>query len=149
MVALADEDALWMLDFADLGSLDAKIRRLGPPPIIGGKTDPIRQIEAELEGYFSGQIREFKTPLRLIGSPFQVAVWRELQKIPQGETRSYAQIAVAIGRPTACRAAALANGANPFTIAIPCHRVINQSGKIGGYSGGVQRKEWLLHHERK
>jgi O-6-methylguanine DNA methyltransferase len=109
-------------------------------------------IMRELEAYFAGIIQEFKTPLflfSLIGSPFQKRVWEELQKIPRGETRSYAEIAKAIGKPSAFRAVALANGANQIAIVIPCHRVINSNGDLGGYGGGIKRKEWLLKHERK
>jgi len=81
------------------------------------------------------------------GTPFQVSVWNALLEIPLGATRSYADIARAIGRPEALRAVAQANGANPFAIVIPCHRVINTGGKPGGYGGGLPRKRWLLEHE--
>jgi AraC family transcriptional regulator of adaptative response/methylated-DNA-[protein]-cysteine methyltransferase len=97
--------------------------------------------------YFSGVNHEFITPLALLGSPFQVQVWEELIRIPKGETRSYAQLASAIGRPSAYRAVARANGANQIAIVIPCHRVINSSGELGGYGGGIKRKQWLLDHE--
>lgn len=152
MLAVGDDEALYLLDFADRRGFEQEIERLKKKtklPIISGKTTPSKQIEAELEEYFSGKIQEFTTPLFPIGSPFQKGVWEELRKIPRGETRSYAEIAQAIGRPTAFRAVALANGANPFAIVIPCHRVINSSGALGGYGGGIKRKEWLLEHERK
>ena len=97
--------------------------------------------------YFAGQLKAFTTPLAPTGTPFQKRVWEELQKIPHGETRSYAAIAAAIGRPTAFRAVAQANGANRIAIVIPCHRVINTSGALGGYSSGVERKQWLLQQE--
>lgn len=152
MLAIADDKALYLLEFVDRRGLEKEIERMRKKtklPIVPGKSNPIQQIENELEGYFSGRIREFKTPLFLLGSPFQKRVWEELQKIPRGETRSYAEIAKAIGKPSAFRAVALANGANQFAIVIPCHRVINNNGDLGGYGGGVQRKEWLLRHERK
>lgn len=152
MLALADDKALYLLEFVDRRGLEKEIERLRKKtklPIVPGKTNPTMQIEVELEKYFSGKILEFKTPLFLIGSPFQKRVWEELQKIPRGETRSYAEIAKAIGNPSAFRAVALANGANQFAIVIPCHRVINSNGNLGGYGGGLQRKEWLLNHERK
>jgi AraC family transcriptional regulator, regulatory protein of adaptative response / methylated-DNA-[protein]-cysteine methyltransferase len=152
MLAIADDQMLYLLEFVDRRGLEKEIERLRKKtklPIIPGKPSPIKQIEVELEKYFSGQIQEFKTPLLLIGSPFQKTVWEELQKIPKGETRSYSEIAEAIGKPSAFRAVALANGANQFAIVIPCHRVINSNGELGGYGGGIKRKEWLLKHERK
>ncbi len=151
MLAVADDEALYLLEFVNRRGLEKEIERLKTRTklsIIPGKSNPIKQIEEELEKYFSGKIQEFKTPLLLIGSEFQKRVWEELQKIPKGETRSYAQIAAAIGKPSAFRAVALANGANQFAIVIPCHRVINSNGDLGGYGGGVKRKEWLLKHER-
>jgi len=152
MLTVSDDEALYLLEFVDRRGLEKEIQRLRKKtklPIIPGKPNPARQIEAELKGYFSGKIQEFKTPLFLIGSPFQKRVWEELQKIPRGETRSYAEIAKAIGKPSAFRAVALANGANQIAIVIPCHRVINSNGNLGGYGGGLKRKEWLLKHERK
>lgn len=152
MLIVADDDVLYLCEFVDRRGLENEIERLRKKtkcPIIPRKPNPAKQIEAELEGYFSGKIQEFKTPLLPIGSSFQKRVWEELQKIPYGETRSYAEIAVAIGKPSAFRAAALANGANPFAVVIPCHRVINSNGNMGGYGGGIHRKEWLLKHERK
>lgn len=152
MLAVADDEALYLLEFIDRRGLEKEIERLRRKtklPIISGKTKPVNQIEAELAGYFSGTLPIFQTPLILIGSQFQKRVWEELQKIPTGETRSYAEIAAAIGKPTAFRAVALANGANQFAIVIPCHRVINSDGALGGYGGGTKKKEWLLKHEKK
>lgn len=152
MLVVADDEALYLLEFVDRRGLEKEIERLRKRvkfSIIPGKTPPITQIEMELEAYFSGTLQLFKTSLFLIGSPFQKSVWEALKKIPIGETRSYAQIAAAIGKPSAFRAVALANGANQFAIVIPCHRVINSNGDLGGYGGGIKRKEWLLNHERK
>ena len=152
MLAVGDDKALYLLEFVDRRGLEKEIERLRKKtklPIVPGKPNSIEQIESELEGYFSGKIQEFKTPLFLLGSPFQKRVWEELKKIPRGETRSYAEIAKAIGKPSAFRAVALANGANQFAVVIPCHRVINSNGDMGGYGGGIKRKEWLLKHERK
>lgn len=117
--------------------------------IIPGITKPIRSIEKELKKYFSGKLREFTTPLFLLGSSFQKQVWEELQKIPPSETRSYSDIASVIGNPSACRAVAQANGANQLAIVIPCHRVINSSEELGGYGGGIIRKKWLINHEAR
>lgn len=150
MVAIADEEALYLLEFVDRRGLEREIERLRQKrksAIIPGMTDPIRSIEQELAQYFDGKLTEFKTPLFLLGSPFQKNVWNQLIKIPQGETRSYSDIAAAIGNPNAFRAVAQANGANQLAIVIPCHRVINANGDLGGYGGGITRKHWLLNHE--
>lgn len=151
MLAIADEEALYLLEFVDRRGLEREVERLRQKTksaIIPGSTKPISLIENELKQYFKGKLREFKTPLCFLGSPFQKQVWQELQKIPPGETRSYSDIAIAVGRPTAFRAVAQANGANQLAIIIPCHRVINANGEIGGYGGGVIRKKWLLNHEK-
>jgi methylated-DNA-[protein]-cysteine S-methyltransferase len=101
----------------------------------------------QLQAYFAGQLREFRVPLDMTGTDFQMRVWRHLQTIPYGETRSYLQIAAAIGSPTAVRAAGAANGANPVPIIVPCHRVIGASGKLVGYGGGLPLKKRLLELE--
>jgi len=98
----------------------------------------------ELKRYLAGERVQFTCPLDLRGTPFQVAVWRELMRIPYGEIRTYAEIAMAIGRPTATRAVGMANGANPVAIIVPCHRVIGSNGTLTGYGGGLPTKRWLL-----
>lgn len=151
MLAIADEHALYLLEFVDRRGLEREVERLRQKTksaIIPGCTTPIRAIEKELHQYFEGKITEFKTPTLLLGSPFQKQVWEELKKIPSGETRSYSDIAAALGRPSAFRAVAQANGANQLAIIIPCHRVINANGELGGYGGGLIRKKWLLNHEK-
>lgn len=151
MIAIADEHALYLLEFVDRRGLEREVERLRKKThaaIIPGVTKPLLQIEIELKSYFDGVLTEFKTPIQCLGSPFQKIVWEELQKIPVGETRSYSEIAAAVGRPTAFRAVAQANGANQLAIIIPCHRVININGTLGGYGGGVARKQWLLERER-
>lgn len=135
MIAIADDSFLYSLNFSD-------------KKMPQGRTEPIDLLEAELALYFAGKLKEFKTPFFFLGTPFQKEVWGALQKIPYGQTRSYGEIAAAINKPTAFRAVALANKANPLGIIIPCHRVINADGKIGGYNGGVEKKEKLLHLER-
>jgi methylated-DNA-[protein]-cysteine S-methyltransferase len=102
---------------------------------------------AQLRAYFAGQLREFQLPLDLAGTEFQVRVWRQLQTIPYGETRSYSAIAEAIGRSSAVRAVGAANGANPIPIVVPCHRVIGANGKLVGYGGGIPLKKRLLELE--
>jgi methylated-DNA-[protein]-cysteine S-methyltransferase len=121
-----------------------------PPPGAGwtyndAAFDGARQ---QLEEYFAGTRTEFDVPLELDGSAFQVAVWKALRTIPYGETTSYARIARAVGRPDAVRAVGAANGRNPISIIVPCHRVIGADGSMTGYGWGVERKAWLLHHER-
>ena len=103
----------------------------------------------KLKSYFEGKLKKFETPLFLLGSPFQKKVWQALLKIPYGTTRSYAAQAVSMSEPKATRAVANANGANQLAIVIPCHRIINSNGALGGYGGGIARKEWLLQHEAK
>lgn len=152
MIAIASEEALYLLEFIDRKGLEREIermRKMTKLPITDGKTPPIISIEKELQQYFSGDLTEFKTPIQRMGSSFQNRVWDELLKIPSGETRSYAELAQAIGKPTACRAVAQANGANQLAIMIPCHRVISSDGSLGGYAGGLSRKEWLLTHEKR
>jgi methylated-DNA-[protein]-cysteine S-methyltransferase len=105
--------------------------------------DAIRQ----LAEFFDGQRTTFDVKLALRGTPFQLGVWRELLRIPYGETRSYAQIAKAIGRPAAIRAVGAANGANPIPIIVPCHRVIGSNGSLTGFGGGIDVKRWLLDFE--
>ena len=153
MTAVADEHALHLLEFVDRRGLEREIARLRlrlKAGIAPGRTAPIVQIEKELAEYFAGRSMTFETPLaRPSGSPFQNAGWDALLTIPPGETRSYAQLARAVGSPRAVRAVGTANGANQLAIVIPCHRVINTNGELGGYGGGIPRKRWLLEHERR
>lgn len=102
----------------------------------------------QLRAYFAGELREFRLPLDLQGSPFQLSVWRALCTIPYGQTRSYSDIARAIGSPKAVRAVGAANGANPVPIVVPCHRVIGAGGSLVGYGGGLPLKKRLLELER-
>jgi len=104
---------------------------------------------AELNEYFTGNLRQFSVPLDLRGTDFQLRVWKLLQEIPYGETRSYGQIASALGRPAASRAVGRANGANPVAVIVPCHRVIGANGKLVGYGGGLDKKQALLDLEAK
>jgi AraC family transcriptional regulator of adaptative response/methylated-DNA-[protein]-cysteine methyltransferase len=152
MIAVGDDEKLYFLGFADWPDLDNVISKLqcaARAQIVQGSSSSIRSIEKELKAYFKGELKEFKTPLFMLGTLFQVRVWRELQKTSYGETRSYADIAKAIGKPTAFRAVAQANSINRFAIVVPCHRIINSDGKLGGYSSGLQRKEKLLELERR
>jgi AraC family transcriptional regulator, regulatory protein of adaptative response / methylated-DNA-[protein]-cysteine methyltransferase len=152
IMAVANDDALYLLKFVERRGLEREIERLRKrlkSVIIPGETRVINLIQRELKLYFDGKLTEFKTPLYLLGSPFQQRVWAALKKIPLGETRSYLDTAKALGHPSACRAVANANAANQIAIVIPCHRVINTNGELGGYGGGVSRKQWLLDHEKQ
>jgi methylated-DNA-[protein]-cysteine S-methyltransferase len=114
--------------------------RSGTHPVAA---EAVRQLQA----YFSGKLRRFDLPLDMQGTEFQLRVWRELEAIPFGETRSYSQIATAIGAPKAVRAVGAANGANPIPIVVPCHRVIGAAGTLVGYGGGLPLKKRLLELE--
>lgn len=124
-------------------------RRLQVEPAVEGKTiAPLEQAVDELRRYLAGERVQFSCPLDLHGTPFQVMVWNELLRIPYGQTRSYLEIAQAIGRPKAVRAVGAANGSNPVAIIVPCHRVIGSNGTLTGYGGGLPTKEWLLSLEK-
>jgi methylated-DNA-[protein]-cysteine S-methyltransferase len=110
--------------------------------------DAYGSVVDQLREYFAGERRNFDVPLAPVGTPFQQLVWAALRMIPYGETRSYGQIAAQIGRPSASRAVGLANGRNPVSIIVPCHRVIGSSGTLTGYAGGLERKRFLLDLER-
>ncbi|KPL58922.1 bifunctional transcriptional activator/DNA repair enzyme AdaA [Rossellomorea vietnamensis] len=152
MIGISDEKALYLLEFVDRRGLEREVERLRhktKSAIIPGTSEPLRSIEKELEAYFNGNLSAFSTPLHMSGSTFQLNVWKELERIPIGETRSYTEIAKHIDHPTAVRAVARANGCNQLAIIIPCHRVIRANGDLAGYAGGLHRKKWLIEHERK
>ncbi|WP_423062618.1 bifunctional transcriptional activator/DNA repair enzyme AdaA [Candidiatus Paracoxiella cheracis] len=151
MIAVADEEGLYLLEFVDRRGLEREIERLRKRVKIGiipGSNPILESIEQELSQYFKGSCFIFKTPIHLLGSEFQLTVWNQLQLIPIGQTRSYLELAKTIHQPKAFRAVARANGSNPLAIIIPCHRVINTNGDLGGYGGGLDRKSWLLKHEK-
>lgn len=152
MLVIADDHAIYLLEFADRSNLERKVERLKlqtKTTIIQGITNPIKSIIFELESYFVGTLIEFKTPLHLLGTPFQKLAWTELMRIPYGQTTNYAMQAEAIEKRGSYRAVANANGANQLVIVIPCHRIINSNGKLGGYNGGIARKKWLIDHEKR
>jgi methylated-DNA-[protein]-cysteine S-methyltransferase len=131
---------LWMLD-GDRHSARVEAS-LTPSPAT------FTEVAAQLEEYFAGDRKEFTVPLAPSGTPFQLAVWTQLTKIPYGSTASYGDIARALGkRLVASRAVGLANGANPISVIVPCHRVIGSDGSLTGYGGGLERKELLLRLE--
>lgn len=152
MLAISDDTALYLLEFMDRKGLEQELDRLKKrtqSELIPARATPIVAIEQELIAYFKGTLKHFKTPLHLQGSPFQQDAWKALMLIPYGETRSYKEQATAIGKPSAYRAVANANGANQIAIVIPCHRIINLNGNLGGYGGGIAKKQWLIDHEKK
>lgn len=151
MVSMADDAALYLLEFVDRRGLEREVQRMRQrlkAAIIPGQTAITQSIEQELKQYFAGKLTHFKTPISGYGSDFQKLVWEALRKIPSGQTCSYLELAQSLGRPTASRAVARANGTNQVAIAIPCHRVINTDGQLGGYAGGLIRKQWLIDHEK-
>ncbi|MCW5979500.1 MAG: bifunctional transcriptional activator/DNA repair protein Ada [Bryobacteraceae bacterium] len=151
MVAGATDAAVCLLEFTDRRMIEAQFAtlshrfRLPPAP---GENGHLRRLRTELEEYFAGKRREFTGPIAYPGSPFEQEVWRGLLRIPYGETRSYEDLAAAVGRPGACRAVGRANGMNRIAILIPCHRVVNKDGGLCGYGGGLWRKRILLDMER-
>lgn len=134
----------------ELAGLYMDNQRHLPPVETFGEPDPapLRVAVAQLEEYFAGRRTEFDLPLAMGGTPFQRSVWNALREIPYGETVSYRGLAEQIGRPTAIRAVGLANGKNPISIIVPCHRVVGVTGDLTGYGGGLERKRHLLDFER-
>ncbi|UTW44744.1 methylated-DNA--[protein]-cysteine S-methyltransferase [bacterium SCSIO 12696] len=133
----ADEQGLTELRFRD-------------QPLTEKVTHPILiETTKQLREYFTGERQIFDLPLHPVGTNFQQNVWRELLAVSFGETTSYGNIANTLGKPTASRAVGAANGQNPISIIVPCHRIIGSSGKLTGYAGGLERKQWLLNHEYK
>jgi len=152
MIAGATKEGICLLEFSDRRMLPTEFRdleRLLEKTIEEGNNRHLRRLGKELREYFKGKRKEFSVPLVAPGSEFQKAVWKELQKIPFGETRSYHQQAQILKNPGSVRAVAHANGMNRISIVIPCHRVIGADGKLVGYGGGLKRKRWLLDHEKK
>ena len=152
MIALCDRTHLHLLEFADRKALPAELRRLHQSckGRIGiGRQGPMDRLETELDAYFSGRGPQFTVPMAFHGSDFTKSVWHALVEIPAGQTRSYSTIASQIGRPSATRAVARANGANQIALLVPCHRVLGADGSLTGYGGGLWRKQRLIEIERQ
>lgn len=143
LLLAGDRDALHVLAFG-VGSRPREIDAAWQPDV-AGVLGPVRK---ELDQYFAGRLRRFSTPVAFHGTPFQNSVWRELLRIPYGETISYLQLARRIGNAKAVRAVGLANGANPVAIIVPCHRVIGANGSLTGFGGGLPTKRALLELEK-
>lgn len=151
MITVCSPSQLHLLEFVDRKALKTELTKLsvGVKGQIGvGKSRPGTQIRQELAAFFDGTCARFSTPLAYGGSAFAQQVWDELRRIPPGHTRSYSDIAKRIGRPSASRAVARANGANQIALVVPCHRVIGADGSLTGYGGGLWRKQKLLEIER-
>ena len=150
MFACATDAGICLLEFTDRRMLETEFRDLQKrlnAVILAGENEHIKQAKTELKEYFEGTRKEFSVPLHTPGTEFQNSVWKILQHIPYGETRSYQQQAESLNKPKAVRAVASANGQNRISILIPCHRVIGKDGSLTGYGGGLERKKWLLEHE--
>ncbi|MBC7827758.1 MAG: methylated-DNA--[protein]-cysteine S-methyltransferase [Chitinophagaceae bacterium] len=152
ILIVATDEGICLLEFTDRRMLETELKQLQAiykTPVLPGKSKYFGLAEQQLTEYFEGNRQVFDLPLVTPGTPFQLAVWKALQSIPYGTTRSYKQQAVAVGNPQAVRAVARANGFNRICIVIPCHRVVGDDGHLTGYGGGLWRKKWLLDHEVK
>ena len=151
LVAAATNNGICLLEFTDRRMLETQFRtlkKLFSCAIVPGENEHLKRLKDELEKYFAGRLKKFSVPLVFPGTPFQERVWNELLRIPYGETRSYEEMARVIGSGKAVRAVGTANGRNRIAIVVPCHRVVNKDGKLGGYGGGLWRKQHLLALER-
>lgn len=152
MLAICDDDCLYLLEFVDRIGLEKEVANLKnqlKAQVIFRETKLIAKLKLELSEYFSTGKACFTVKIKPIGTNFQLKVWKQLQKVKSGTTISYEELAHRIGNPKAYRAVAKANSTNHIAIIIPCHRVINKSGNLGGYSGGLFRKKELLLNETK
>ncbi|MDX9873492.1 MAG: methylated-DNA--[protein]-cysteine S-methyltransferase [Spongiibacteraceae bacterium] len=142
---------LLVSDGHSLTGLYMDVERFLPQVAAAAEEDPAPFAAAidQLQRYFAGELQQFDLPLSAAGTRFQRAVWQALREIPYGTTVSYKQMAQRLGTPGAVRAVGLANGRNPISIIVPCHRVIGANGKLVGYGGGMARKQWLLAHEAR
>jgi len=152
LVTAANDRGVCLLEFTDRRMLETQfitLKKLFSCAILPGENEHLLNLRAELAAYFEGRLRQFSVPLVYPGSPFQVRVWNELLRIPYGETCSYEELARRSGTPSGQRAVGHANGKNRIAIVIPCHRVVNKDGRLGGYGGGLWRKQHLLELENE
>jgi AraC family transcriptional regulator of adaptative response/methylated-DNA-[protein]-cysteine methyltransferase len=152
MIAGATEEGICLLEFSDRRMLKTEYNELSrrlKTTLEEGDNKHFKKLKKQLNEYFMGKRKKFTIPLVTPGTEFQQAVWKELQNIPFGSTRSYLEQAIALNSPDSVRAVANANGMNRISIIIPCHRVIGSDGRLTGYGGGLKRKKWLLNHERR
>ncbi len=150
LLAAANNEGVCLLEFSDRRMLEKQfgtLKRLFSCAIVPGENPHLKKLAQQLQKYFAGDLKEFSVPLIYPGTEFQGRVWNELQRIPYGQTCSYEELARRIGSVDAQRAVGHANGLNRIAIVIPCHRVVNKDGKLGGYGGGLWRKQYLLDLE--
>lgn len=151
MIAAVDEHFLYLLEFENCKNLDNKFNKLKKKYDISFETTEnqvVSNLRQELINYFNGSLVEFKTPIKFIGSVFQKKVWDALLCIPFGDTFSYRDIANSIKNTNAFRAVANANAMNSLAIIVPCHRVVRANSNLGGYAGGIEKKQFLINHEK-
>ena len=152
MLSLSDQHYLYLLEFMDRRALETEIddlRKNHNYSIVFGQTEIAKKLKDELGRYFNGQLNQFSIPLYCLGTAFQKQVWAILKQLPMGTTATYKDIASTLGDVNKVRAVGNANGKNKLSILIPCHRIIKSDGTIGGYGGGVARKQYLLKLEEK
>jgi AraC family transcriptional regulator of adaptative response/methylated-DNA-[protein]-cysteine methyltransferase len=151
LVAGATPEGVCLVEFTDRRMLEtqlATLRKRLDCPAVPGRNHHLRRLETELDAYFAGTLRDFTVPLVYPGTDFQRRVWEELLRIPYGQTRSYEELAIKVGLPGGQRSVGRANGQNRIAIVLPCHRVVRKDGQLGGYGGGLRRKEFLLGLEQ-
>jgi AraC family transcriptional regulator, regulatory protein of adaptative response / methylated-DNA-[protein]-cysteine methyltransferase len=151
LVAAANDRGVCLLEFTDRRMLETQfqtLKKIFSCAIVPGENEHLRKLKKELDEYFAGRLRQFTVPLIYPGTPFQERVWKELLRIPYGKTCSYEELARRVGSAEAQRAVGTANGRNRIAIVIPCHRVVNKDGRLGGYGGGLRRKQYLLDLEK-
>ena len=151
MIAIADDSGIYLLQFTDKPNLQQEIANLcavTKAHLSSNSSSILCTLANELTSYFDGTLTNFTVPLKFMGTPFQKKSWQILEKISYGTTQSYAQQAITAGNHKAYRAVARANSQNHIAIVIPCHRIIQSNGMLGGYAGGISKKEWLIAHEK-
>lgn len=157
LLSIADQKSVYLLQVLQNDLVFSQVKKITDQTksyLIEGRTKPINSLECELKDYFNGKLEEFTTPIQMFGTDFQIQVWNELRRIPFGKQISYTKLAENVKRPNPAvgapiRAVGTANGANKILIVVPCHRIINKNAKLGGFSAGIERKQWLLDHEMK
>lgn len=150
MIAGATENGICFLEWHDRGGVERikqRVEKRYKLPLKSGNNGHVDELEKEVGEYFAGRLTRFGVPLDIKGTPFERKTWEQLLAIPYGETRTYGRMADLLGKPRASRAVGRANGANYISIVVPCHRVIESNGGLGGYGGGIKRKRYLLELE--
>lgn len=149
MLAAELDGKLRLLDFSDCSSKKhlAALEKYYSEKAVVDDSSLLKKLEVQLAAYFNGKLKTFDLPIVFSGTDFQKSVWKQLCHIPYGHTINYGSIAAKLGKPDASRAVGHANGSNPISIVVPCHRVIGKNGDLVGYGGKLWRKKWLLEHE--